>query len=54
MHNTNITGGDGVTRNWRKVKRLVKRRFIRNQGRNYMRNVYRDKSWMRQHYNWFH
>ncbi len=54
MFQTYITGGDGQTRNWRKVKRLVKTRLLRDRNRNYMRDLYRGKPWLREHYNWFH
>ena len=50
MFQTDIAGGDGVTRNWRKVKRIIKRRVPRNRAR----QVYFGKPWLRCHYNWFH
>ena len=50
MFCTSITGGDGKTRNWRKVKRIVKKKIKRNRAR----DVYRGKPWLRSHFNWFH
>lgn len=54
MFRTNITGGDGKTRNWRKVKRIVKKSLLAKRSRSYLRDLYRDKPWMRDHYHWFH
>ncbi len=48
--NTNITGGDGQTRNWRKVKRIIKKKINRVRAR----ELYKGKPWLKTHYNWFH
>lgn len=48
---TNITGGDGKTRNWRLVKRIIKKKA---HSRNHARSLYKDKPRLKLHYNWFH
>jgi hypothetical protein len=50
MFNRYITGGDGQTRNWRKVKRIIKKKV----NRNHARALYKGKPWLRTHYHWFH